>query len=131
MDDNDRFDRIMAAISVSQAAGKRIVAGCWGVGGFGTRGVYIETRECLCPLGALLVGHSASAGRYEDAAFLLDVTVDWVAGFIEGFDGKFEKLPPHPDLRANRRSGRTMGRRVQAALKNDRSDSRQSPVQSV
>lgn len=85
--------RIRTAINEAQARGVRLIAGDWGVynSHAGFAAYKRRGQDCACALGCVLLVEDTIGIDYTDqelaAAEHLGVSMQWVRGFIEGFDG--------------------------------------------
>lgn len=125
MTDDERFEKIMAAVMAVFDAGGEIEPGNWGVrfdfgsGGFMFAGARVP---CCCPLGALLVKEAERGDRVgmagpapllnRTAAALLETSPYWIGGFLLYFDDGGEPPLPLDEFR----QGMAVGARVAAAV---------------
>ena len=91
-------EQIVAACQRARAAGLRVMAGRWGVEL--VDGVYRASDDCVCPLGALLLGTAAAPSRawLEDredmASAILGVSLEVVADMIAEIDAIGRRTAP-------------------------------------
>lgn len=91
MTEDERFDLIMTAVAHAKEAGMFVVGNTWGVGYTRGEDHWQFVSDRCCPLGALVVDRPYPEDRRLPghafcAAALLDVGVDFINGFTEGFD---------------------------------------------
>lgn len=91
MTDLEREKKIRAAVESAVGRGLRIISHGWGVVSPAGKGSYQPQAGQCCPMGALIIGEKFGLmwGTAVDAAAKkLDVSVDWVDAFTDGFDGR-------------------------------------------
>lgn len=84
---NEIETKIRSAIDVCRARGLRIKPGGWGIGDEGGR--YAIISADICPMAAVILatGVHAAMDMMTEAAYTLGVSTDWVADFVQAFDG--------------------------------------------
>lgn len=83
-------EEILAAVREKKATGVQFRRGNLGVNSSFRTGLYKATTDCggCCGIGAYLIGKKPFVGldAYETAAKLLKIPMEWIYGFIAGFD---------------------------------------------
>lgn len=117
-EDDRIFVAIMDAIAQAKLNGLGIRRLGWGVvevENFDTGdNEYRAEKNCVCPMGAVILGKPLKHSFSYAAAYSLDVHIDYVYGFVTGFDDGYIRAFYEANIEFN--NGLDMGKRVYNAL---------------